>query len=119
MLVHVAMLNRSAVVVGPKQPFLDWLRALPNPVDEELTLDALKVDRTVYLVPEWDTPEQFNAVLRECFDVIFEAELAGWWTEPSDWPSRRTFAIFKQWFDVESHSVIEDLCEGLLIDDEV
>ena len=35
------MLNRSAIIVRAKQPFLEWLRQLPDPVRADLTLEEV------------------------------------------------------------------------------
>src|SRR5438132_254234 len=45
--------NRSAVVVIPKQPFLDWLRRV-DPTGGKLTLADLRRDPSIYLLPECD-----------------------------------------------------------------
>ena len=73
------MLNRGAVIVRPKQPFLDWAAQLdeseliPNPDDEH----------TVYLIPEYDDVDALK-ILSEGYDIIFETELYGWHTRDSD-----------------------------------
>src|SRR5271167_3198801 len=48
------MLNRSAIVVKPKQPFLDWLHTA-DPTSDRLTLADLSRESTIYLIPEYDT----------------------------------------------------------------
>lgn len=48
------MLNRSAVVVRPKQPFLDWLHRA-DPTSGSITLNELEQDPTIYLIPGCDT----------------------------------------------------------------
>ena len=51
----MATLNRSAVVVKPKQAFLDWLHAA-DPTSHELTLrDLVQSTDGSYLIPECDT----------------------------------------------------------------
>lgn len=108
------MLNRSALIVRPKQPFIDWALQLddsglvPNPDGE----------RTIYLLPEYDDDFDALTVLSEAYDIIFEAELEGWHTHEPDWPRNRTFAMFRNWFDFEFHSIVEDLCGYVLEDDE-
>lgn len=57
-------LNRSAIVVKPKQPFLDWLRTA-DPTSRNLTLQELVREPAIYLIPEWDTSTEVNEVLRE------------------------------------------------------
>lgn len=69
-------LNRSAVVVAPKQPFLDWLHAADS-TSRKLTLQALAREPAVYLVPECDTDEDVGDVLRELCEEIFIQQLAG------------------------------------------
>jgi len=50
------MLNRSAIVVKPRQPFLDWLHSA-DPTSHRLTLRDLTREPTIYLIPECDTEE--------------------------------------------------------------
>jgi hypothetical protein len=108
------MLNRGVVMVRPKQPYIDWAVQLddsgivPDPDDE----------RTVYLIPEYDDDDEAWEILEDIYTEIFERELEGWHTEESAWPQDRTFAMFKEWFDVEFHSVVQDLCAYELEDDE-
>jgi hypothetical protein len=79
--------NRSAIVVKPKQPFLDWLHAT-DPTSLELTLLNLTRDPMIYLIPECDTNEDVAEVLRELCEEIFQEQLAGWYTDIS--PGRET-----------------------------
>ena len=51
------------------------------------------------------------------FDIVFEHELSGWWANPDDWPKRRDLKTFKEWFDIEFHSIVEDLVD-LPLEDE-
>ena len=50
-------INRSALVVKPAQPFLDWLHRV-DPTSTHLTLDDLRLEPTIYLLPEWDTEDE-------------------------------------------------------------
>ena len=108
------MLNRGAVIVRPKQPFLDWAASL----DASDILPDRDGEKTVYLVPECEDDFEAVEVLSQVYDIIFEEELFGWHTRESDWPKNRTFAMFRDWFDVEFHSVIVDICDYSLEDDE-
>jgi len=49
----VRFVNRSVLVVLPKQPFLDWLHNA-DPTSGELTLEILRDDPSVYLLPAHD-----------------------------------------------------------------
>ena len=112
------MLNRSMTVVKAREPFLHWLQSLPDPVRGDMTLDEVNEDCTAYLLPEWEDDQERDRVLRKYYRSIFEEQLAGWWNRESDWPNNRTLKMFLSWFDVEMHSVVEDLVDGPLLDDD-
>lgn len=112
------MLNRSAIVLTKKRPFLDWVRSLPDPMSSDTTLAQLDQDRGVYLMPEWEMREDRDEMLADSFDLLFRRELVGWHRLESDWPQKRTLKMFKKWFDVEFHSVIDDLVGGPLVDED-
>lgn len=107
------MLNRSAVVVRPKQPYIDWALGL----DDSGLAPTADDERAVYLIPEYDDDVEAMEILSQAYDIIFEAELDAWHTDESAWPKNRTFAMFREWFEVEFHSMVDDLCGYELSDD--
>jgi len=111
------MLNRSLLIVRARQPFLDWLRSLPDPIDGDTTLDLINEDATAYLIPDYEDEDEYAAVLCEAFDPIFEHQLSGWWLDENDWPRNRTVEMFHAWFAIESHVMVEDLVDGPIVDD--
>ena len=112
---RISMLNRAVLIVRPAKPFLDWAAGLddsglvPSPNDEQ----------TVSLVPEFHDDEEREAVLKAVYAEVFERELFGWHVVPKDWPRNRTLKTFREWFQIEMHSIVEDLVDGPRIDDEV
>jgi hypothetical protein len=62
-------LNRSAIGVKPKPPFLDWLHAADS-TSTELTLQELVLELAIYLIPECDTPQEVADVLHELENVV-------------------------------------------------
>lgn len=108
------MVNRGVLIVRPKQPYLDWAAGLD---DSNLVPDA-HGERTVYLIPEFESDDEAAEILADLYAEIFERELDDWYTDESVWPQDRTLAMFNQWFDIEFHSVVEDLCAYALEDDE-
>jgi hypothetical protein len=100
------MLNRAALIVRPAQPFLEWAAKL----DDSGLLPNVQGEQTVYLIPEYESEAEGRQVLQEVFQGVFERELHGWHTESSAWPQRRTLTMFRKWFSIEMHSVVEDLC---------
>ncbi len=110
----MATLNRSAIVVKPKQAFLDWLHTV-DPTSHSLALRELVGEPTIYLIPECDTDAEVDEALRELCDEIFTEQLAGWFTDETTWPEDRSFEVFCRWFDFQHHSMLVDLCDEPLI----
>ena len=111
-------LNRSAIVVRPRLPFLQWLHAT-DPTSVSLTLDDLAREPTVYLVPECGDPEAEEECLAGVFHTIFENQLDGWWRDRTTWPTPLSLATFKRWFDCPFHSMLLDLTDEPLIDQHI
>jgi hypothetical protein len=110
----MSTLNRSAIVVTPKQPIIDWLHSV-DPTSHDLTLKELTHESTIYLIPECDTPADVDKVLGEVCDAIFVEQLAGWYNDETTWPRDRGLETFRRWFSIEHHSMIVDLCDDPLI----
>ena len=109
-------LNRSAIVVKPKQPFLEWLHAA-DPTSRKLSLPDLVREPTIYLIPECDTDEEVADILHKLCEEIFEEQLAGWYEDTSTWPRNRSYEVFCHWFDYRHYSMLVDLCDEPLIYD--
>ena len=97
-------INRNAIVVKAKQPFLDWL----NKVDSKYPITQLD-EGTIYLIREKDSNKAIENWLKRNFDQIFQNELNDWFTDQTTWPTQRTFKLFKEWFEYEMCSMILDL----------
>ena len=108
------MLNRSLLIVRFKQPFLDWAVSL----DDSGLVPELG-DETAYLVPEFDDEKEAERILKRVYEEVFERELTSWDTQESRWPKPRTLALFREWFDIQLHSMVEDLGDDALEDDGV
>ena len=110
------MINRSLIIVRAKAPFLNWLKSLPDPIN--LTLDQLNQDNKAYLVQEIESDKQREKILEHYFPLIVEEQLSGWWTDEGDWPEIEDLKVFREWFDVEIHSVVIDLLDEKIVDAE-
>ncbi|HTT13090.1 MAG TPA: hypothetical protein VMG60_19640 [Burkholderiaceae bacterium] len=108
------MLNRGVLIVRPARPFLEWAAGL----DDSGVLPSIEGEQTVYLVPEFEDDDEAEESLSAAYAEVFERELYGWHTDEADWPQNRTLAMFRQWFTIEMHSVVEDLCADEIVDDE-
>jgi len=84
------MLNRGVLIVRPKQPYLDWAAGLddsgllPDPSDE----------KTIYLIPSFESDEQAWKIVERVYSEVFENELNGWHTDETAWPQNRDFKMF-------------------------
>jgi hypothetical protein len=103
-------INRSAIVLLPKQPVLDWImRVDPDPLN--LTLEQLRQEQDVFLLRQ-GTIESIDDAQRWVYRRwrgFFERYLYDWFTKEEWWPQNRTLKMFKEWFDVQYHSMIWDL----------
>lgn len=104
------MLNRSVAIIRLKEPFFKWLKTLPDPLD--ISKDIINRDTTAYLLPALIYDSEEAELLQQFYDLIFKEQLNGWWTEQSDWPKKRDLATFKNWFDLEFHSLVLDLVDA-------
>jgi len=113
------MVNRGAVIVKYKEPFIKWINdADPVENSTEITIEIANEDRTVYLITDADA-ENIEEWVRENYETLFESELEGWYTDETLWPKKRDFQTFQEWCQVECHSLILDTVGGEIYDDEI
>lgn len=75
-------------------------------------------ERTVHLISEsaGDDDRTFERWLRRHYSLLFEMELNDWYTDPTLWPSERSYEFFRQWFEPELYTVLRDLAQGAIYD---
>ena len=100
-------LNRSAILITPKAPYVAWANSFPDgprfddPDDDEAP--------TVFLGPDTETTnDEVRAFVDENFDLFFEHWLDSWSTDPASWPPNRTVSMFHEWFEVRIASMVID-----------
>jgi hypothetical protein len=114
------MLNRSVLIVRPKQPFVDWINtADPEPDDDPhvFTLTEVNEDATAFLV-EVEDEDELEKWLKKNWQPLFEEQLEGWYVDPELWPQARTLKMFREWCDFQLHTVVLDTGSTPLYDDE-
>lgn len=97
-------INRNAIIIRPRQPFIDWLNTI-FPEEENLVLDDVD-DPSIYLVDE--EIDDLDQWLKKKFNKIFTEELENW-ADKKKWPKRRTHNMFLQWFKVSISMSVYDL----------
>lgn len=107
-------LNRASVSLKPRKPVIDWLKGIDRSIGAEpiSALDPLDENGDVFLIPGEDTIESredaVNWVEKRWSD-FFEFELGKWIIDDQLWPKNRTLKLFREWFDIEYHSMVWDL----------
>ena len=100
----MAVVNRCAVGIYPSEKLLAWAR------QHDLDVDAAGArEPCLYLIPDYETEEEAEAILKEVYEAIFEAELDYWHRDTGTWPAERTYSVFRKWFEVRFYPLIQDL----------
>ena len=101
------MLNRVALTITRKQPYVDWANGTDGPVP----VVAYPEDnlRTVYLAPVGDRAPDLAGLLEVFWEEVFEVELSMWMVDESTWPHPRTREMFDEWFDAQVDEAVVDL----------
>lgn len=106
-------INRTVVMLAPKQPFLDWLNNV-DPDDEALNLEDLREDNEVFLIPQFNDNSDSEKWVEKRWNFLFEHMLMGWIDDEAMWPQDRTLEMFREWFDIEIHTMAWDLSDDPL-----
>jgi hypothetical protein len=113
------MINRGLIIIRFKQPFVDWVNeADPYPGSgTRMSIEQVNDDSPAFLIHDYAS-EEFGNWLEECYELLFEQILEEWYVDPALWPQDRTLKLFKAWCDVEVHSMVVDMVDGPLEDDD-
>jgi hypothetical protein len=102
-------ISRHLIILMPRQPVLDWIKRV-DPEPPNISLDELRQDQNAFLVPETlDGQEDAERWIQRRWAMFFESYLTEWYTEKSWWPQKRTFKMFKEWFEIQYHSMVWDM----------
>jgi hypothetical protein len=99
-------LNRSAIIVTPKAPYVAWANSFAD--GPRFDADHDEEGPPVFLGPDMDTNAEVGEFVDEHFDLFFEHWLDAWCTDPALWPKGRTLKMFHEWFDVRISSMVID-----------
>jgi len=103
------MLNRSAISVKLRQPFVDWINSVSDSGEEEVTLDEVNQESTSYLVPELEEEEDLENLIEDRYLDILENELFSWEEDDSLWPEDMDRALFDEFIRIEPAFMVFDL----------
>ena len=74
-----------------------------------ITLEESRDDPCTYLVPCWESDDEFESIIVQFAELIFESELEGWSKDVTAWPKDRGVQSLRAWFEIMPHSVVVDL----------
>lgn len=99
-------IDRLAVILRPKKPFIDWLNTI---LDEQKVLnDVVAADPTVVLIPIIENDDELGEYIEQHYKAWLEHEFSSWCINQEDWPSRRDFEAFHEFFEINVHSLVID-----------
>jgi len=108
-------LNRAALVLVAKQEFVDWIHSTPDDLDF-ITLKGIheQGDPTVVLIPQTDSEEETENIIRDLAPGLLAAELAYFCEDEDCWPERLDHVTLRKFFQVMVESTPTDSVEGPL-----
>lgn len=109
------MVNRCAILLSPKAPYIAWANSLDTdgPRFEDVD-DPADDPRQVFLGPDVEAPGEAAKYVEKHFDMFFEEWLESWCTDPDLWPQNRTRKMFREWFEVRIFELVHDTVEAPL-----
>ena len=93
-------IDRTVLMLRPLQPFIDWLTNLyPDEINNFNDYNSYLINEDI----------DVEAWLKKKFDKLFVMELEAWHTNKKQWPQKRNYKMFKQWFQVDISTMVYDL----------
>ena len=113
---HMKTINRTVLILTPKQPFMDWANRFEEGTSEA---EPVSTHHSAYLIPEKYDESNFRTYLKKNFSTIFEEELYSMITDAELWPQKRDYKTFNEWFDTHACDTVFDLSDESLIKEEL
>lgn len=104
-------INRTAVVIKPREPFVTWMNNLPDAEEPEFTLEDFSRDSEVFLIPDQPSEKDSLDYIKGIYVEIFCRLLSDICTEEAWWPEKTDWKTFQEWFEIEIHSMVMDTVE--------
>lgn len=94
------------------QPVLDWIKRV-DPISPQLTLEELRQEQDAFLNSQRasETVEDAERWIHRRWKVFFVSFLHELYTEESWCPKNRSIKMFKEWFEVQCHSMVWNLAD--------
>lgn len=111
---ETTFINRSAFFIRCKQPFVDWLNALPetSKYPHAMTLEESNAHPEVFLVKEYEDDTDFLEKFNRHKSGHFKRMMEAWTTDERKWHKDTSAAEFDKWFGVVWSPMVLDLEDG-------
>ncbi|MCO6487439.1 MAG: hypothetical protein J5I98_03425 [Phaeodactylibacter sp.] len=101
-------INRNALIIRPTRAMIDWA----NTVFPEDPIDYDEMDQhdeqDVFLLPDFETPEETLEWLRENCEDLLGYVLEDWCMDKSAWPAPLDWALFERFFHYSVETSVVD-----------
>lgn len=108
------------LAVIPKKGFISWLQQLIATLEIQLPANEKKLDEIdlhrncpLFLLPFFTDSNETQKFIEDNYKAIFINSLYLWFEDTRFWPKeipdKMTYALFKEYFDLELHSRFYDL----------
>jgi len=106
------VINRTAVTVTGAKPYVDWTMQTGADADKGvLTVPRAKAFGAAFLLPEFDLEEDVQEWVEDNATALFEFQLEAWTADETTWPATRDLRTFREWFNIDVHSIVVDVAE--------
>ena len=105
-------INRTAITIIPKQSYIDWANSFEGGVGYD------RIHATTILISDKYDEFDYEVYLKKIFKDVFKEQLESWMADPDDWPPKRTYKMFKDWFEVICSDMTWDYGDGDIEHDE-
>jgi len=95
-------INRTAIIVKPIQPYYEWIKSFSS--DIHVTAD---MEPMIYLVDE--DMDDLDGWLKKNSEKLFKMQLEGWTPNKKQWPQKRSYKMFREWFQVDIATMVYDM----------
>lgn len=106
------VINRTAVTITGAKPYVDW--TLETDADANkgaITVARARTYGSAFLMPEFELEEDIQEWVEDNAVWIFEFQLGAWTDDETTWPPIRDLRSFREWFNIDIHSVVVDVAE--------
>jgi len=108
------LVKRGALIVYAKEKMLHWVNQLDSFADEQLTIEEINTEPTVFLIPEYEDEENAFLYIEENKNTIFK-NLLYEWNENEELNLDISKENFYDWFDFLATPIVNDLVNTQII----